>query len=146
MWKPVTGYEEIYEVSRSGQIRSLGRYVNNNGTQVWREGKPISLSQIKSGYMVFSARKSNKRKTLYVHKCVAEAFIENPDNLKEVNHKDHNKKNNDVTNLEWVTHQENMVKSSEFYGTRVPDNFCSCGAKILTTSTKCKSVSSLVAE
>ena len=63
--------------------------------------------------MVVSLRKDGKRKNHYIHRLVAEAFIENPDNKPNVNHRDYNTKNNYVGNLEWCTQKENASHSAE---------------------------------
>lgn len=62
-----------------------------------------------NGYLSVSLRKDGKQKRFYVHRLVAEAFIENPMNLREVNHIDENKSNNNVSNLEWCSHSYNML-------------------------------------
>ena len=61
-----------------------------------------------NGYMSVSLRKEGKQRRYYVHRLVASAFLENPENLREVNHKDENKSNNSIENLEWCTHGYNM--------------------------------------
>lgn len=89
-WKPVVGYEGHYQVSNFGRVKSI------------KFGKEIILKQkIKGGYYCVNLSKNNKVKTYLVHRLVAEAFISNPDNLPQVNHKDEDKTNNIYTNLEW---------------------------------------------
>ena len=94
-WKPIDFLDGKYEVSNRGRIR-------NSQTKAIRK-TPIS----KRGYPVFSCFINSKRKLVNVHKCVATAFVPNPNNLPQVNHIDGNKQNNDITNLEWVTAKEN---------------------------------------
>lgn len=102
MWKAVKGFEGLYEVSDSGQIRSLPR----NGTK--RGGRIMAQSTDKDGYKLSKLRFKTKVVTAKVHRVVAQAFIPNPENKPQVNHKDGNKENNDVSNLEWVTNSENI--------------------------------------
>ena len=106
MWKPVKGYEGIYEVSDDGLIRSIDRYVINNGTPVLIKGKVKNQRVKNNGYVVTDLWKDGKGKTVHVHRVVADAFIENPENKTTVNHIDGNKENNNVDNLEWATPSE----------------------------------------
>lgn len=100
IWKAVVGYEDRYEVSNKGRVKSLVKgYPMLRKTPVH---KPL-------GYCYLGLTDENaKTKTVYAHRLVAEAFIPNPLNLEEVNHKDGVKTNNDLSNLEWVTHQQNI--------------------------------------
>lgn len=93
-WKPVPGYEGLYEVSDKGNVRSLN--YRGNG-----ETKLLSPALNKKGYKHVGLHKDKKTTTFQVHRLVALAFIPNPDNLPQVNHKDKNTGNNCVENLEW---------------------------------------------
>ncbi|WP_195921980.1 NUMOD4 domain-containing protein [Lactobacillus crispatus] len=104
IWKDIKGYESLYQVSNLGRIKSLPR-----STTIGRIRK---LRTNHSGYLYFSAWKNGKVKMLSVHRLVAQAFIPNPEELPQVNHKDENKKNNKVSNLEWCT-----AKYNTNYGT-----------------------------
>lgn len=106
VWKTVPGYENIFEVSNFGQVRSLNRIVKtcyNSHRVVATKLRKQSIN--KNGYKRINA--GNKRIVL-VHRMVALAFIPNPENKPFINHIDANPSNNVVTNLEWCTHKENM--------------------------------------
>ena len=100
-WRAVPGYEGLYEVSNKGNVRNV------------RRNTLLRLSKDCYGYIQVSLYKNGRRTGLRVHRLVTEAFLPNPDNLPEVNHKDEDKTNNRVENLEWCDHKYNMN-----YGTR----------------------------
>lgn len=103
-WKPVKDFELFYEVSDKGRVRSLDRVDSMN-----RHKKGVLKSPCNNGrgYMCVNLKAHGKQKQKSIHRLVAEAFIPNPDNLPEVNHKDGNKANNCVDNLEWCTASHN---------------------------------------
>lgn len=103
-WRPVPGYEGLYEVSSYGRVRSLDRYVKTcYGSYRLHKGKVLSPGIRPDGYLVVSLQYRMFR----VHRLVAEAFIPNPDNLPQVNHKDEDKSNNRFDNLEWCDSKYN---------------------------------------
>ena len=107
VWKPVVGFDG-YEVSNFGNVRS---YRKRNSTELYKEPhviKPPVTGRGGSYNHFFASNDSGKRKLL-VHRCVAIAFIDNPKNKPEVNHKDKNGHNNRLGNLEWVTSSENKL-------------------------------------
>ena len=105
IWKPIKGYEKLYEVSNLGRIKSLaGKIDGNRGVRNY--DKILGGTKEFYGYKVVSLCK-NGYKNIKVHRLVAEAFIPNPLGLPEINHKDCNKTNNHINNLEWVTHRQN---------------------------------------
>lgn len=95
-WKPVIGFEGLYEVAWCGAIRNA------------RTGRWLTPCVKDDGYTTVKLYKDNKGYQKSVHRVVAEAYIPNPENKPQVNHKDLNKKNNEVPNLEWVTQAENQ--------------------------------------
>ena len=107
IWLQVVGYEGLYEVSNLGRVKSLANEFS-------RKEKILSQYENKNGYLYVSLCKYGKMKSFRVHRLVAIAFIPNPNGYRCVNHKDENKENNCVDNLEWCTHQYNNT-----YGTVV---------------------------
>lgn len=108
-WLVVKGYEGLYEVSDTGQVRSVTREcLHKNGNVIPKVGKVLAQCPNKNTrYMMCSLWRNNKAKYYYVHRLVAGAFIPNPDSLPEVNHMDGDRQNNHLSNLEWVTRQGN---------------------------------------
>ena len=106
-WLPITGYEKFYEVSNLGRVRSFDRMVEHPRGPRFRKGQIRKLQTNWAGYLTLSL--SNGDKTFVsVHRLVAKHFLPRPSSeFVEINHKDFDKKNNVVTNLEWVTHKEN---------------------------------------
>lgn len=105
MLKPIEGYDGKYFVSDDGTVFSIKRQGNC--------GKILSQHENSNGYLRVPLTNKNVHKQELVHRLVATAFIPNPDNLPQVNHKDGNKKNNNASNLEWCTKSENMAHASK---------------------------------
>jgi hypothetical protein len=109
IWKDCKHYEGLYEVSNLGRVRSLDRYVANSGkSERLTKGRIISQHSGSSGYLQVGLSKNGKTKYELVHRLVALAFLENPENLPQVNHKDECKTNNEVSNLEWCDRKYNL--------------------------------------
>lgn len=102
IWKDIEGYEGLYQISNFGNVKSL---LFNHSSY----SKLLSNRLVNGGYCQVVLYKNKNRKAFYVHVLVANAFIPNPSNLPEVNHKDGNKTNNNISNLEWVTPRENSL-------------------------------------
>ena len=114
IWRSIECYEGLYEVSNTGQVRSLDRYVKGKGKSYrLQKGKMLSPIKNKDGYLQVNLCCNGKYKIFLVHRLVTKTFIPNPDNLPEVNHKDEDKTNNSVDNLEWCDRSYNNN-----YGTR----------------------------
>ena len=105
IWKNVTGYENCYQVSNFGNVRSLDR-LDSAGRK--RKGRTLIPIVDNLGYCSVHLLKNGKTKTIRIHRLVALEFLENPLNYKEINHKDENKQNNSVKNLEWCDRKYNM--------------------------------------
>lgn len=109
VWKPIAGYEDLYEVSSEGRVKSLVRFVNRkNGRKQFVKEKIIIQHDNGKGYCRVRLAKNGKNKAYAVHRLVAFSFIPNPKQLREVNHIDEDKSNNTVENLEWCDRVYNM--------------------------------------
>ena len=108
IWKDINGYEGIYQVSNKGRVRSLNKAcMDSIGRLNTKRGKIMAQRINGCGYHQVNLVRNGKRKTFLVHRIMAEAFIPNPGNLPCINHKDENRNNNDLSNLEWCTYQHN---------------------------------------
>lgn len=119
MWRAVKGYENMYEVSDSGEVRSVGRWVDIPASNAWGQHKRFYQSKTRKPFINSGGYKSvvltvnSKRTTHLVHRLVACAFIDNPLNLPVVNHIDGDKLNCSVENLEWCSVQDNADHARE---------------------------------
>lgn len=107
-WVPIEGYEGWYEVSDQGRVRSVDRVVtfkNGKGSRFYK-GQILKF-RYHNGYAMVNLNKNKKMREHYVHRLVIENFTLHPKHRKWVNHKDGNKKNNRLSNLEWCTPKEN---------------------------------------
>lgn len=111
IWKDIPNYEGIYKINNLGEIRRYSTYCIYD--RRIPEYHNIKAHIDKNGYYRVLLSKNNKIKNYLVHRLVAQTFIPNPNNLPQVNHKDENKTNNNVNNLEWCTRSYNCQ-----YGTR----------------------------
>lgn len=117
IWKDIDGYEGLYQISNLGNVKSLNRFVScKNNTIKFCEGKLLNIH--KNNYLFVRLCNKSICKTKYIHKLVAQAFIPNPNNYPEVNHKDENKLNNNIDNLEWCTASYNNSYGSRTQKTR----------------------------
>lgn len=118
-WKDIDGYEGFYQVSTFGNVRSIARTIRCDSSR-WGVGRNITiksrnllLATKDNGYLIATLSIHGKHRSHYVHRLVANAFIENPENKGEVNHMDGNKKNNRQDNLEWNTRLQNTTHAYE---------------------------------
>ena len=109
IWKPIKGYEGLYEVSNLGKIKTLSRYIRNRKMPE----KIKKLDKSKYGYLRVELSNNRIRRKYFVHRLVAEAFISNKNNLPCINHKDENKNNNIVSNLEWCDYLYNNLYNNK---------------------------------
>lgn len=109
VWKDIKGYEGYYQVSNYGRVKSLFRIIPGRWGAMTVQERIIKESPNSWGYSQVGLNKLGKTRPARVHRLVAEAFLENPDNLPEVNHIDENKANNHVNNLEWCSTSDNHL-------------------------------------
>lgn len=108
VWKPVPGYETLYEVSDQGNVRSIAFLCSrNNRLQSRRTPRHLRQETSRDGYRRVVLCRYGSHKHFGVHRLVAMAFIPNPKGLPQVNHIDENPSNNNVFNLDWCTGKEN---------------------------------------
>ena len=111
IWKPVKGYEGIYEVSNLGRVKSLPRlkYCGHKNSKPQKVHERILTSWVdRLGYVKVRLSKNGESKTTLLHRVIADAFIEPVEGKNEINHKDGVKANNAIENLEWATRGENV--------------------------------------
>lgn len=105
IWKDIEEFKGQYQISNLGNVRSLDRYVycksKTNPNLI--KGKILKIRFDKNGYCIVNLKRNQKSHIRKIHRLVSEAFILNPENLSQVNHKDGNKQNNHIDNLEWCT-------------------------------------------
>lgn len=109
IWKDVVGYEGYYQVSNLSRVMRIAGYVKYRGDKRWCNGRILTPQDNGMGYYRVKLTVDNKPKAIMLHRIIAMAFIENPKNYPCVNHKDGNKKNNNISNLEWCTQKYNIL-------------------------------------
>ena len=109
VWKSISGFEGLYEVSNFGNVKSCDRYVMNNGGKQHRSERLLKPHSAPTGHCSVVLCKEGKTCPCLVHRLVAQEFIPNPENKPVVDHIDTNPLNNHVDNLCWVTTQENCM-------------------------------------
>ena len=109
MWKDIKGFETTYQISDDGQIRSKDHYTHFKFKDRFYKGALLRTQKGSNGYQIVKLMKGKKQYTFTVHKLVAEHYLEKPSYAQCVNHKNGNKLDNRVENLEWVTYSENNI-------------------------------------
>ena len=113
IWKDVSGYEGYYQVSNTGLVRSLDRYITRSDGEVhFRKGREHPQKLNSDGYYIARLSRDGIRKQYFVHRLVATAFVKNQMSYPEVNHIDFDPTNNHFDNLEWCTRKYNMQYSA----------------------------------
>lgn len=113
IWKPIKGYEGLYEISSLGRVKSLERYVVFKGVKHLRKERVLKSGKNQYGYLYVVICNNNINKHKLIHRLVAETFIPNEHNKRTINHINGIKTDNRIENLEWCTHKENIQKAWE---------------------------------
>lgn len=113
VWRDVVGYEGLYEVSNLGNVRGVARThlrydKQGNAYEVHVPARCLVKKDNSNGYYRVSLSRDNRVRQLFVHRLVAMAFVENPDNLPVIDHIDGDRHNNDASNLRWCTQGDNL--------------------------------------
>ena len=130
-WKKITykGYDIM--VSSEGDLRTIDRTITySDGRTFTYKGEPLKIYKDRGGYCITSVHYKGKQINIKVHRAVAMAFLPNPENLPQVNHKDEDKTNNSVYNLEWCS-----AKYNSNYGTRTYKQSMKVGRPIICNET-----------
>ncbi|MFT8488006.1 NUMOD4 domain-containing protein [Oenococcus sicerae] len=114
IWKDIPGYEGLYQVSNLGRVKSFDRLIVRKQGNYLSKGKILKGFRQNNNYLIADLYNAKIRRHYLIHRLVAQAFIPNPNHYPQINHKDENKSNNCVENLEWVTAKQNMN-----YGTAI---------------------------
>lgn len=113
-WVDIPNYEGLYQISNYGRVRSLKKWCGNKQISKYiDEIKVLKPMDNGNGYLYIFLNKHRKRKRFYIHRLVAMMFLKKEGNSNVVNHKDFNKKNNHVENLEWCTQRHNVIYSTK---------------------------------
>lgn len=113
-WRKIQGYEDDYEVSNLGRVRSVDRISHRiDSVDMFRAGKILSSHDNGRGYLIVNLYKHNKGKLHYVHRLVAHAFIRNSNSFPVVDHINSVRDDNRATNLEWVSTEENNRRATK---------------------------------
>lgn len=108
-WRDCFGYEDCYEISDHGNVRSKDRQSISYGTRLCnRKGKELKTHIGKNGYVYVELCREGKRKTFNIHRLVGLTFLANPFDLPMIDHMDRDKTNNHISNLRWVSGAENQ--------------------------------------
>lgn len=135
VWKDIVGFENFYQVSSYGRVRSLDRITISRRSKNHLKGKILSTTLNTKGYPHIRLSKEGKRETFRVHRLVAQTFIPNPDNLEIVNHIDSNKTNNNISNLEWCSEMDNRLHARKIFNDTAYGEECNL-SKLTETQVK----------
>lgn len=111
-WRPIKNYEGIYEISNLGNVKSLARtIIKKDGKKQTFKERILNKRHNGYGYYQVGLNSKGKRVYFYIHRLVGEAFIDNPNDLPQINHINGNKEDNFVNNLEWISAKDNTIHS-----------------------------------
>ena len=130
-WKPIPGYNGRYYISNIGRVKACLSW-DVNKREFISCNRILNPTDNGNGYLIIALRKNCKKQNKYIHRLVAESFVDNPESKRYVNHLDFDTKNNYFRNLAWVSQKENILYSSE---RMKKDHNCRlplCGEKFIT--------------
>lgn len=113
-WLPIKEYEGYYVVSNFGNVKSVERKVKNKNSYRIVKERILKPSISNKGYYLVALSKNSKSHTFAIHKMVMEHFNRCAFDYEVINHIDHNKLNNNISNLEYITQKENCIKAIEY--------------------------------
>lgn len=132
IWKDIIGYEGLYQISNLGRVQSLDRFIKRKRFSITlREGKELKQTITAAGYLSITLSNNKIKTTFLVHRLVAIAFIPNPENKPDINHKKGIKTDNRVSEIEWCTKSENLTHAYKI-GLREVVNGIKCHYSKLT--------------
>lgn len=121
-WKDVVGFEGLYRVSSDGRVEGLDRVIKRiDGRAYTVKGRKMTIRKNDDGYSIVKLSKNDNSRYYTIHRLVALAFLPNPQGLDEVNHIDYDRTNNNICNLEWISHGDNVrysIKGGRHFCTR----------------------------
>jgi hypothetical protein len=126
IWKDIEGFEGLYQVSSYGRVRSFDRYDRMGRV---KRGTILAPCDNSRGYKYVCLCKDGSKKHEYIHRLVAMHFLINDRNCSQINHKDENKSNNNLSNLEWCTPSENINYGNAIHKIKTNRNHASIGVK-----------------
>lgn len=113
VWRDIPFFEGYYQCSNTGKVKSLRREVIHPKGNYFTTERVLKATKTKNGYMIVTLSVRGWNRSTYIHKIIATVFLGNPSGAREINHKNGDKTDNNVHNLEWCSHSANMIHAFE---------------------------------